>query len=153
MKSQSKSFCVILKHGYKFAMLDTSNEDRDKFMPEAEFAKTLETQLAMSPQTVAALRSHGVKAADALKLEFFFLTTTEPKASALASELAAKGYAVKHGISEGYKNKYLITGWSTRMKMDETVVVEWTKATRELGYKYDCDFDGWGTNPDQKTKA
>jgi hypothetical protein len=133
-------------------MLDTTSEDWDKFMSEAELAKTLETQLAMSPQTVAALRSHGVKATDALKLEFFFLTNTEPKASALASELAAKGYAVKHGISEGY-NKYLITGWSTPMKMDETVVVEWTRAMCELGYKYDCDFDGWGTNPDQKTKA
>ncbi len=96
MKSHWKSIRAILKHGYKFTMGDTSNEDWDKFMAGAKFAKTLETHLAMSPQTVAALRSHGVKATDALKLEFFFLTNAEPKASALA----AKGYAM---CELGYK--------------------------------------------------
>ena len=77
-----------------------------RFMSEADLAKTLETQLAMSPQTVAVLREHGVKGTDALRLEFFFVTNTEPKAAALATELASEGYAVEHGISESYKNKY-----------------------------------------------
>ena len=117
-----------------------------KFISEPEFVKSLKTQLAMSPQTVAALRGYGVNAADSLKLEFFFVTNAESKASTLAE----KGYSVEYGISESYKNKYLITGWSTPIRMDESIVVEWTKNMCELAYKHDCEFDGWGTNPDQE---
>ncbi len=121
-----------------------------KFISEPEFAKSLKTQLAMSPQTVAVLRGYGVNAADSLKLEFFFVTNTESKASALASTLVEKGYSVEYGLSENYKNRYLITGWSSPIRMDEPIVVEWTKNMCELAYKHDCEFDGWGTNPDQE---
>ena len=35
------------------------------------------------------------------------------------------------------------------MKMDDQAVQLWTKEMSELGYKFDCEFDGWGTTPDQ----
>ena len=44
---------------------------------------------------------------------------------------------------------FVITGWTSPIKMDENTVLNWTKDMCEVGYKYDCDFDGWGTNPDQ----
>ncbi|MFC3562039.1 ribonuclease E inhibitor RraB [Pedobacter jamesrossensis] len=44
------------------------------------------------------------------------------------------------------KKKILI---ATKMKMTDEVVKQWTKQMCELGYKFDCEFDGWGTEPDQ----
>jgi len=121
-----------------------------KFISESGFEKSLKKQLAMSPQTVAALREYDVSATDLLKLQFFFVTNAESKAAALASNLAENGYSVEHGISESYKNLYLITGWSTPIKMDESDVVAWTRNMCEMAYRHDCEFDGWGTSPDQE---
>jgi regulator of RNase E activity RraB len=33
--------------------------------------------------------------------------------------------------------------------MDDGTVQSWAKEMCELGYKFDCDFDGWGTTPNQ----
>lgn len=121
-----------------------------KFISEPEFLKSLKTQLDMSPQTVAVLRGYGVSADDSLRLQFFFVTDAESKAAALASALAEKGYSVEYGISGNYKNKYLGTAWFIPIRMDEPVIVEWTKNMCELAYKHDCEFDGWETSPDQE---
>ena len=45
------------------------------------------------------------------------------------------------------KNKeYVITGWSTPIKMDKKNIEIWIKKMCELGNKNNSDFDGWGTN-------
>ena len=118
----------------------------NRFISEAVFKKNISSQLTMSPQTLEALRAHGVKDSDLKKLEFFFYTNTEAKAAALASTLMAKKYEVEYGISAGDDNNYLVTGWTTPLQMDMVTVLDWTKAMCELGYENDCDFDGWGTN-------
>jgi len=58
-------------------------------------------------------------------------------------------YEVKHGQSAGAKHEFIITGWTTKMKMQADVVANWAEQMCDLGYKYDCEFDGWGTSPDQ----
>jgi hypothetical protein len=35
------------------------------------------------------------------------------------------------------------------MKMDEQTVLEWTGHMCGVGQQHDCEFDGWGTNPQQ----
>ncbi|MBL7829785.1 MAG: hypothetical protein JNK41_02060 [Saprospiraceae bacterium] len=37
--------------------------------------------------------------------------------------------------------------------MAEEVVKQWTKKMCELGYKFDCEFDGWGTDPNQNDNS
>ena len=106
-------------------------------------------QLTMTPQTVAQLWKYGVTDESQLKLEYFFYTNTKEKATALAQKLADLGYAGGCDHSAGNKKEFVVTGWTSRMKMDDKTVLDWTANMCDLGSEHDCDFDGWGTNPKQ----
>lgn len=103
----------------------------------------------MTPATLGELRKLGVTTETSLKLEFFFYTNTVDKAQALAAVLAQKGYEVHHEKAAIGNGQFVITGWTQTMKMDERVVAGWVKEMWALGFEYDCEFDGWGTSPDQ----
>ncbi|NBW48798.1 MAG: hypothetical protein EBR49_01685 [Betaproteobacteria bacterium] len=120
-----------------------------KFVTQASFEKNLSGQLAMSPQTVAQLRNLNVTPEKELKLEFFFYTNTPEKAAALAAGLTSKKYEVEYGPSASNGKIQIITGWTEKIGMSDANVAGWTKEMCELGFKHDCEFDGWGTNPEQ----
>lgn len=120
-----------------------------KFVTQESFEKNISNQMAMSPQTVAQLRKLNVTPEKELKLEFFFYTNTQEKAVALASALSDKKYQVEHGPSASDKKVQVITGWTDRIQMLDSNVLAWTKEMCEVGFKHDCEFDGWGTNPNQ----
>jgi hypothetical protein len=42
----------------------------------------------------------------------------------------------------------VITGWTIKMAMVDSALIIWTKQMCDLGYKFDCEFDGWGAEPD-----
>lgn len=119
------------------------------FVTESEFDKNRDKQIQMTPITIEQLRNLNVTEEKELKLEYFFYTNKPEKAEELAAEIEKLNYSVNHGASAGNKKLFIITGWTTKMKMDNEVVQNWAKEMCELGYKFDCDFDGWGTNPDQ----
>lgn len=58
-------------------------------------------------------------------------------------------YTVSHGVSEGDKNLFIVTGWTTRMKMTDEIIVKRANKMCEVGYMFDCDFGGWETDVDQ----
>ena len=84
-----------------------------------------------------------------LSLEFFFYTNSAEKATNLARDLEALKYSVTTENSVSDKKLFLVTGWTTKMEMSEPIVMDWTTKMTEMGYKCDCEFDGWGTSPDQ----
>ena len=102
----------------------------------------------MNGKTLEALRKYNVTEDKEKKVEYFFYTNTIQKAEAFSKELITQGYSVQHGQAAGEKRLFVITGWTTDMKMSLQVLSEWTKQMCELGHKFDCDFDGWGTNVD-----
>ena len=120
-----------------------------KFVSEKEYKSNVAKQLTMTPQTLKQLRKYNVTDAKELKLEYFFYTNTIDKAKAFASEISKLNYTVNFGKAAGTRNQFVITGWTTKIQMSDTVVLAWTKQMCELGYQFDCDFDGWGTKPDQ----
>ncbi|WP_419700212.1 ribonuclease E inhibitor RraB [Mucilaginibacter sp. NFX135] len=120
-----------------------------QFLSEDTFENSKAKQMSMAPLTMTELRKIEVKDDDYLKLEFFFYTNTDQKANALANELQKLNYEVGFGPSAADKKLFVITGWTTRMQMGDAVVVAWTKQMCELGNDFDCEFDGWGTTPDQ----
>lgn len=120
-----------------------------QFVTEAAFRSNRNKQMQMTPQTLDQLRKINVSPEKELKLEFFFYTNTAGKAEMLATEIEKTGYSVQHGISAEDKKLFIVTGWTTKMKMTNEVVEQWTKRMCEVGYEYDCEFDGWGTEPDQ----
>lgn len=44
---------------------------------------------------------------------------------------------------------FLYTGWTPRLTMSADVVQAWVRQMCDLGFKHDCQFDGWGTTPEQ----
>ena len=120
-----------------------------QFVSESSFKNNRAKQMQMTPQTLAQLREMKVTEDKELKLEYFFYTNTDIKAERLATEIGNLNYSVEHGVSAGDKKLFIVTGWSTKMRMTDDVVKQWTKKMCELGYKFDCEFDGWGTTPDQ----
>lgn len=107
-------------------------------------------QSRLAPVTLDHLRSFGVPDETELRMEFFFYSKTMIKAEELASELRLLNYDVETGKSAGANNLFLITGWTIKMKMDNETVVHWAEEMCELGYEFDCKFDGWGTTPNQE---
>ena len=120
-----------------------------RFVPESAFQKNLESQIRMTPETVRQLRQYGVMDDAELALEFFFYTDSQAKASALAAALSNEGYSVEEGPSASDEETMLVTGWTTRITMDDKTVVDWAKRMCQIGFEHDCQFDGWGTNPNQ----
>lgn len=131
------------------SLLDIFSGKPKQFVTHHSFENNLEKQLNMTPQTLAQLRQYNVTPERELKLEFFFYTNTAGKAAALASELSQMQYQVKYGASASDKKIQVVTGWTNGMPMSDTIVLEWTKRMCEVGFNQDCDFDGWGTNPEQ----
>jgi phage tail tube protein FII len=120
-----------------------------KFCNQVNFEKNLSKQLLMSPQTVKQLQNYGVTDATILKLEFFFYTNTKEKADSLETALRNRNYEVRSGLAAKDKKVFIVTGWTTKLPMDTDSVVQWTEDMCRTGFEYDCNFDGWGTNPKQ----
>lgn len=120
-----------------------------RFTNEERLKSTLDLQVSMAPKTLDQLKNIGVNNTSQLKLEYFFYTNTLAKAEKLAAEVAKLDYTVQYGVSAGDKKLFIVTGWSTKMVMSTEMVTAWTKQMCELGNQFDCEFDGWGTTPDQ----
>jgi regulator of RNase E activity RraB len=124
--------------------------NKGQFVSESSFSNNCDLQIQMIPKTLDQLRKINAIDDKELKLEFFFYTNTAYKAEQLAAEIEKLNYTVQHGVSAGDRKLLIVTGWTTKMKMADEVVEEWTKQMCELGFKFDCEFDGWGADPDQE---
>ena len=120
-----------------------------RYVSPQSFEQNLTRQTALSPKTLEQLRQLGVNADSALKLEYFFYTDAKAKAEPLAQKLRTLNYSVESRPLAGDQKLYLITGWTTPMRMDEETVTSWTEYMVRLGYEHDAEFDGWGTTPGQ----
>lgn len=118
------------------------------FMSESEFVKNREKQIAGGTQTLAELRKYGVTNASHLSLEYFFYTNTREKAASLAKKLSQMGYSAEYRHSASDKKLILVTGWTSKIKMDDDTLLDWIGSMCDIGQENDCDFDGWGTTPE-----
>ena len=109
----------------------------------------IERQLKMTPETLEQLREHGVTDDTKLKLEFFFYSDNEDSAKQLTTALRGLDYEADLYVPKKDGDKFIITGWTTKMNMDDKTVLHWTVDMVKISYDYGADFDGWGTNPKQ----
>jgi regulator of RNase E activity RraB len=97
----------------------------------------------MTPETLADLYGYGIDENTSLELEFFFYTDTLEKAEALEKALKELGYSAESSEHE-YDEEKLITGRTTPLQMRADILTDWTVRMCELGFRHDCEFDGWG---------
>lgn len=132
-----------------FDLFKPKHDPNKKFVSEADYQANKSNQSEMTPATLQQLIEIGVTEANQLKLEYFFYTNNIDKAKNLAAEIQKMDYTVEVGPSAGDKNNFVINGWSNKMVMNDSTVTRWAEQMCDLGFKYDCEFDGWGTTPDQ----
>ncbi|UFH34943.1 ribonuclease E inhibitor RraB [Flavobacterium acetivorans] len=127
---------IVLKN-YDF----TQKSEEDKFVIESAFNKNLEKLMQITPQTIYHFRKINDAEEKELKLEFFFYTNKAKKAEKLVAELKKINYTVKQSVSEKDNKIFIITGWTTKIKMSDEIVKKWTNQMCILGYNFDCEFD------------
>lgn len=120
-----------------------------EFVSETAFHINRDKQMQMTPLTLDQFRNLNVNCDKELELEFFFYTNTADKAERLATELAKLNYTLQSGISAADKRLFIVTGSTGKLIMTDEIVEQWVKQMCEIGYKHDCEFDGWGTVPYQ----
>ena len=117
-----------------------------RFVTSEHLRKNLDRQKPANAEILAKLAELGVSSQDELPLEYFFYTDSAHKGRALATDLRRLGYRAKSEPSPSNGRQTVVTGWTTPVLMSEPVVNGWTRHMCQLGYHFDCDFNGWGTN-------
>ncbi|MBC7861524.1 MAG: ribonuclease E inhibitor RraB [Bacteroidia bacterium] len=98
-----------------------------------------------SKKVLEILKDFGMKEGELKHVEFFFYAGNENDASNLAIELSKLGYLVKSDNSVGENTKWCITGWTTKINMEEEPFMKWYEAMSLLAEESNCEFDGYGT--------
>ena len=126
-------------------LLDAFTRKPKRFVTEEQHRENMGRQRQRNTLTLGRLADGGISYEDLFRLEFFFYTDSKRKAATLASELDALGYEVECRPSPTDETQVLITGWTTPMPMAEVMVNDWSMHMCQLGFRYDCRFDGWGS--------
>ena len=130
-------------------MSDSSKEDLGQYISEQQHEDNLSSQLATSPELVEQFRGFGITEDRTCRLEYFFYTNSQEKAAALSFELCEMGYAAKVQETGPGKKIRVVAGATVPVQMATEKVLEWTELMCTVGFKHDCEFDGWGLNPEQ----
>jgi regulator of RNase E activity RraB len=132
-----------------FGKLFGSRTRTGPFQTEKQFIKNTASQISTAPQILEQLRQCGVGEERELRLEFFFYSDKEPNSEELNGELVKLGYESAYAKSAGDPSLFVINGWTSPIRMDETTVTDWAERMCKLGYDHDAEFNGWGTDPTQ----
>ncbi len=120
-----------------------------RYVTEEAFKNNSSKQVEAVSTVLGVLRKHSLSDINLRSLEFFFYTNNIEKAKLLAVELQKKEYSATYRKSGSDNKSFVITGWTRKISIVDSALAAWAKEMCELGYKYDCEFDGWGTDIDQ----
>lgn len=116
-----------------------------KYVSETSFENNRNLQRKMVAPTVVQLRRFAVSSEKEKQLEYFFYSNAIEKATCLVIELKNRSYTVYDENPTESRGLFSIIGLTTKMKMSDEVLRQWVKEMCEIGYTFDCEFDGWGT--------
>lgn len=115
-----------------------------RYHSQSELESNILQQRARSIQAVAEILEQGLPADTELRLEVYFHTDRESKATRLVTALKQRGYEV---TVESDPRDFFVTGQTTPVAMEESSIVKLTEDMCRTGFAHDCRFDGWATNP------
>lgn len=115
-----------------------------KYVSESRFINVRTNQIAADIAVLDELYKSGIDRTQELRLEYFFYTNSANKAKNLCGVLKKMDYEALYRRSASNNKEYLVTGRTTPVLTQEKEVVLWARNMCEIGYRYDCDFDGWG---------
>jgi|SRR5690554_3097353 len=125
---------------------NSSNSDfkKSQFVSEEDYEGNLQSQNFKISRTLGVMSEFNLKAKEKLEIDFFFYTDTSEKAQKLSEELKKLDLEVSWYELVNNRNLYSVIGWTDKIENDEELLIYWSKFMCQLGYKFDCNFDGWG---------
>lgn len=131
----NKNNIVVKKYDF------SKKSEEDRYVTESAFNNNLQKQLRKSAQAIYQYREINASEEKELKLEYFFYTNKSENAEALTKEIRKLNYSVNRSIYDEEKKVFVVTGWTTKMKITDEVIKKWPKQMCQLGYQFDCEFD------------
>lgn len=116
---------------------------KKQFVSEINFSTNRGRQSHLAIEKLVNLREANVEEEDMLKIDYYFCTDTVEKAQELIKALQHLDHSIENKISDSKKGVLIVKGTSTPVKMMHEVLRKWAFDMCDLGYKYDCNFDGW----------
>jgi hypothetical protein len=122
----------------------TCKRESSIFITKAEHENNLKKIRLRNVQMLKQLSAYGVGATSGLSLDFYFATNDSLKAQHLADELEKSG-SHSNRVHRSTKDRtlWIVTANTSRVSMDSASLNSWTTSACELGYKNDCEFEGW----------
>lgn len=123
-------------------------KQKPRFVTQELYEKNLERQLTTNKLIVQRLTELGVREGQTILLDFSFYAIDLPNLKLLEQTLQEMNYTelqIKNS-SHNQTEFYLLRGKTTPIEFGENSINEWVKDMIAIGFKYDCEFDGWGTN-------
>jgi len=114
------------------------------FVSEERHRDHLDKMNEINARMLSDLGKYGVHDNSALSLNFYFVTDDSLKALGLAAELENTGYHTNpvHASPKDH-TLWVITGNVASVSMDSSALNQWASSICEVGYKHDCEFQGW----------
>lgn len=127
----------------KSSRLSNLNSKNSQFISEENFKNNLQSQNFKISRTLGVMSEFNLKAKEKLEIDFFFYTDTSEKAQKLSEELKKLNFEVSWHEFKMDRKIYSVVGSTDKMQNDEELLIYWSKFMCQLGYKFDCEFDGW----------
>ena len=109
-----------------------------------KYQKSREIQPVVSRITLSHIHDLSKDTPSFKSVEFFFYTNTFNKTQNLCKALKKRNYEISYCGSDDNGKTFAVIGSTPEMGMDDDTFSNWTEEMNDLGYKLDCEFDGWG---------
>lgn len=114
-----------------------------------DFQLNKELHSEMVPIVVENLIWLNVEPGDQLKFEFFFYAKNKVDAQKLETYLKANFNYELYGIHE-FRGEWSVIGCTDSQPILTEFIQKWSEKMCEIAYRFNSEFDGWGTSPDLK---
>lgn len=118
--------------------LDNIDEELNQLQEQVEI------QLLATKRIRELLPEFGGDMHEERELEFFFYADTEEDAKALSAEIE-KHKLGKEITIDFFRDSYSVIGLTEKKMTYAQPLEKWIKQMNELAFKFDCEFDGWGS--------
>lgn len=114
-----------------------------RYFSKEEFLESMMSQGFLVGRILKNVQRLGRMPLKERQLEYFFYTNSLIKATELAQEMGKLNYSVFYDETPYQPVQYLITGLTCFMPFNGNVVTQWAQEMCRIGYRCDCQFDGW----------
>lgn len=102
-----------------------------------------EIGLDINADVLEQIHNDGVTTNDKLPIEFVFITDAEDKANSLKAAISSLYIEYENVEVNETEDFWEVNGTTNTIKMSIDEINKWNQEMWNIGYKYDCQLDGW----------